>query len=57
MTANQIESAFYMANNMYLKHKKDIAHFELNWETIELFDAQGNLYQQVLPNLVIDNVY
>lgn len=43
-----------MVRDITSKHIGDIDYLLLDWVVIELYDRNGETYQQLLPNLTID---
>lgn len=54
MNARHTTEAVKMVRDITNKHIGDIDHLLLDWVVIELYDRNGDTYQQLLPNLVID---
>lgn len=50
----KFKEAFKMAQTMYNKHSEDIDTFVFDYKIQELYDANGEIYQQLTPFLLID---
>lgn len=50
----KFKEAFQMANNMYKAHAEEIDRFVFDYKIQELYDSQGEIYQQLTPFLLID---
>lgn len=50
----KFKEAFTMANTMYNKHAEEIDRFVFDYKVQELYDSNGEIYQQLTPFLLID---
>lgn len=50
----KFKEAFVMANTMYNSRKEDIQRFVFDYKIQEIYDANGDIYQQLTPFILID---
>ena len=49
----KLDKALAMAHTTYNKHSEDIERFVFDYKIQELYDDNGELYQQLTPYLLI----
>jgi hypothetical protein len=51
----KIDDFIKMARETYEKHKDEISVFVADYKTQDMYDRDGNVYQQLTPYLYIEN--